>query len=124
MYRIIVRYLRRKPRLPRIQFLANRAAARALVVSRLEFFNQFYGFVYTRVSIRNQRTRWGSCSRSGTLSFNVRLVMIDPTLADFVIVHELCHIAEMNHSRNFWALVERTIPDYKKRRSELRRIHL
>lgn len=124
MYRIIVRYLRRKPRLPRLQFLANRTAARALVVSRLEFFNQFYGFVYQRVSIRNQRTRWGSCSRSGTLSFNVRLVMIDPTLADFVIVHELCHIAEMNHSRNFWALVERTIPDYKKRRSELRRIHL
>ncbi|MEK7539971.1 MAG: SprT family zinc-dependent metalloprotease [Patescibacteria group bacterium] len=96
--------------------------ARGLAKNRLEFFNQIYGFQYKRISIRNQGTRWGSCSRNKNLNFNYKVVLLPPTVADYIFVHELCHVVEMNHSRKFWAQVERTIPDWKARRRELRRI--
>ncbi len=74
-----------------------------------------------RVTIRDQRTRWGSCSSSGTLSFNWRLVMPPLEIMDYVIVHELAHMLEANHSKQFWAIVARYCPDYKKHRIWLRR---
>jgi predicted metal-dependent hydrolase len=97
------------------------AAARRLVMERLPVVNQAYGFRHGRVSIRSQRTRWGSCSRRGTLSFNYRLVYLPLPLADYVIAHELCHLRHMNHSKAFWALVETVVPDWKRRRGELLR---
>jgi predicted metal-dependent hydrolase len=101
-----------------------RKTALQLVQKQLEISNQAYGFNYRRVSIRNQSTRWGSCSTAKTLSFNVRLALIDPRLAEYVVVHELCHLQQMNHGPAFWALVKKTIPDYQARRRELKKLHL
>lgn len=94
------------------------------ILERLEFWNRVYGFSWKSVAIRNQKTRWGSCSRRGTLSFNYRLILLAPELLDYVVVHELCHLKEFNHSRAFWELVGRGIPDWRARRAELKKIRL
>jgi predicted metal-dependent hydrolase len=70
------------------------------------------GVAYKRISLRDQRSRWGSCSTTGTLSFNWRLVLAPHDVLDYVVVHEICHLVEMNHGRAFWALVERRRPAY------------
>ncbi|MFA5831226.1 MAG: SprT family zinc-dependent metalloprotease [Candidatus Paceibacterota bacterium] len=93
--------------------------ARVLVSRRLEYWNQFYNFSWGRISIRNQRTRWGSCSKKGNLNFNSKLALLPQELSDYVIVHELCHLKEFNHSKNFWELVALTISDWKERRKAL-----
>lgn len=102
------------------EYRANRMAARTLVEARLAFFKKHYDVSWKRVSIRNQKTRWGSCSRAGNLSFNYRLLYLPPHLSDYVIVHELCHLREFNHSPKFWALVARTFADSLALRRELR----
>jgi predicted metal-dependent hydrolase len=104
----------------RADYLAQREAARSFITQRLEYFNQFYNFQYQRISIRDQKTRWGSCSRRGNLSFNYRLLNLPPEIADYVIVHELCHLQELNHSPRFWRLVAKILPDYDDRRHKLR----
>jgi predicted metal-dependent hydrolase len=71
------------------------------------------GVSYTRISLRDQRSRWGSCSTTGTLSFNWRLVLAPHDVLDYVVVHEVCHLVEHNHSRRFWKLVERRRPGYR-----------
>ena len=101
-------------------FRANKERARGLVLERLNYFNQFYQFKFNRVFIRNQKSRWGSCSGKGNLSFNYKIVFLPPALADYLIVHELCHLAQMNHRPQFWQLVSQQIPDYKKLRKELK----
>ncbi|MFH1736554.1 MAG: SprT family zinc-dependent metalloprotease [Actinomycetota bacterium] len=73
------------------------------------------------VRIRNQRTRWGSCSRAGAVNLNWRLIMLPPEVLDYIVVHELCHLVEPNHSPRFWAVVAKVIPHYKQRRTLLRR---
>ncbi len=95
--------------------------AQRLISARLVELNVQYGFPYKLVSIRNQKTRWGSCSKSGTLSFNYRLLFVDSAIRDYVLVHELCHTQQMNHSVKFWQLVSLSIPNYKVLRQELRR---
>jgi predicted metal-dependent hydrolase len=72
-----------------------------------------HGFEYARVKIRGQRTRWGSCSSKGNLNFNWKLMMVPSAGVDYVIIHELCHLRELNHSSHFWALVQELCPNYK-----------
>lgn len=79
------------------------------------------GFQYRRVQIRRQRTRWGSCSASGTISLNVCLLFLDPAVVRYLLVHELCHTRHMNHSNRFWTLVETHEPDYRSLDRELLR---
>ena len=95
---------------------------RNLVYARLEFFNQIYNFKYNRIAIRNQKTRWGSCSSDKNLNFNYRLCLLPPFIADYIIVHEMCHLAELNHSLSFWQLVSQAIPNYKEIERELKKI--
>ena len=74
-----------------------------------------------RVSLKNAKTLWGSCSSSGGVTFNIRLALVPPPLAEYVMIHELCHMAEMNHSPKFWARVAQYCPDYAARRKELKK---
>ncbi|MFA6194442.1 MAG: SprT family zinc-dependent metalloprotease [Patescibacteria group bacterium] len=101
-------------------YLRHKQVAHVFVLRRLEHFNRFYNFKYQRISIRDQKTRWGSCSRGGNLNFSYRLLELSPAAADYIIVHELCHLKEFNHSARFWELVTKTIPDYEAQRRELR----
>lgn len=103
-------------------YVQHKAEAHALVVARLAHFNQYYNFTYHRVSIKNQKTRWGSCSRKGNLNFNYKIALLPPRLVDYIIVHELCHLGELNHSRKFWNLLSQTIPDYFAIRAELKKV--
>lgn len=102
------------------QYKRYKEDARAMVHARLQHFNTLYGHTYDRVAIRDTRSRWGSCSKKGNLNFSYKLALLPQDMADYVIVHELCHLAEFNHSPKFWALVARALPEYKKRKSELR----
>ena len=79
------------------------------------------GVSYGRVTIRMQRTRWGSCSSKGNLNFNVLLALAPPEVLDYVVVHELCHRKEMNHSPRFWAAVASVLPDYEVQRRWLKK---
>ena len=92
-----------------------------LVQNRVEYFNSVYQFKFNRISIRNQKTRWGSCSKRGTLSFNYKIVKLPVHLADYIIVHELCHLGEFNHSKKFWDLVARVLPNHRGLRKELKK---
>ena len=96
-----------------------KSSALRLAKDRLQYFNQFYGFTWKDVAVRNQRTRWGSCSSTGRLSFTYKISLLPPHLADYIIVHELCHLKEMNHSKRFWALVAKTQPEYRELKHEL-----
>ena len=101
------------------QYQKYKEQARKLTHEKLAYWNQFYGFTYGRVSIRNQRTRWGSCSARGNLSFHYKIALLPEALADYLIVHELCHLQAFDHSPRFWALVGKTLPDYQRHRRAL-----
>ena len=121
--RIVVRRPRKR-RPASARYRQHKEAARALVRERLAHFNQHYGHLIRKIAIRDQRTRWGSCSRAGNLNFNYRLALLPPHLADYVIVHELCHLRAFDHSPAFWDLVAIAIPDYAARKLELRQSRL
>lgn len=86
---------------------------------RVRHFGAFIGRSPKRITVRDQKTRWGSCSSRGNLNFNWRLITMPPEVLDYVVVHELCHMIEMNHSPAFWDLVRKYMPDYEKRRAFL-----
>lgn len=94
--------------------------ALAVLPERVQYFAEQIGVDYGRITIRNQRTRWGSCSGKGNLNFNCLLMLAPAEIQDYVIVHELCHRKEMNHSPAFWAEVAKIIPDYRQKRKWLR----
>lgn len=87
---------------------------------RVAAMNAHYGFSYKEVRVKNQKTRWGSCSRRGNLNFNYRIIDLPLHLADYIVVHELCHLREFNHGRAFWSLVAQVFPNYREMRKELR----
>lgn len=86
---------------------------RELVESRTAHFAPLVGAEYGRIAIRAQHTRWGSCSSKGNLNFNCLLCLVPTEVLDYVVVHELCHRKQMNHSAAFWTEVERILPDYR-----------
>lgn len=94
-------------------YVTHKEHARRVVANRLEYYNQHYQFVYNRVSIRNQRRCWGSCTSLKNLNFSYKLLFLPDHLRDYIIVHELCHLQELNHGKAFWALVAQQIPHYK-----------
>ena len=85
-------------------------------------FNTFYKLPLRKIFIKNLKSRWGSCSEKGNLNFNYKIIFLPPDVADYIVVHELCHIKEFNHSKNFWAEVAKTLPKYAALRKELRRL--
>jgi len=123
MEKSIIRMRNFKP-LPvsgRRAYLKHKEEARSFIEERVVYWNRFYAFSYGRIAIKNTRRTWGSCSRRGNLNFSYALLFLPRTLADYVIVHELCHLKEHNHKESFWSLVAQRLPEYKARRRELRR---
>ena len=94
--------------------------AREIFPERVAYFAKRMGVTYNRITIREQKTRWGSCSSAGNLNFNWKLVLMPSEILDYVVVHELAHRKEMNHSRRFWAVVAAELPDYQKRQEKLK----
>jgi len=101
-------------------YLTYKEQARTLVHERLNHYNEHYGFAYNRVAIRNQRRCWGSCTSLKNLNFSYKILFLPTELQDYIIVHELCHLEQLNHSENFWNLVEQTIPTWLELKSDLR----
>lgn len=97
-----------------------REKAREVLSQRTAYYAGMMGVTYGRIAIREQKTRWGSCSSTGNLNFNWKLILMPPGVLDYVVVHELAHRREMNHSDRFWDLVASYMPEYKKYRSWLR----
>ena len=94
--------------------------AKQIFPERTAYFARRMGVDYGRITIREQKTRWGSCSSKGNLNFNWKLVLLEPELLDYVVVHELAHRREMNHSAAVWKVVEAELPDYRERRARLK----
>lgn len=98
--------------------------ARIIIPERVKYFAKIIGVTYGQITIRHQKTRWGSCSSSGNLNFSCMLMATSPELIDYVVVHELCHRKQLNHSPLFWKEVEEILPDYRNLRSRLREYRL
>ena len=112
-----------RPQLPpftreQLEVLADRA--RAVFPERVRHFAPLVGVSFGRITIRSQHTRWGSCAARGNLNFNCLLMLAPPEVLDYVVVHELCHRKQLNHSAAFWAEVERVCPDYRLHRKWLK----
>ncbi|MFH1789515.1 MAG: M48 family metallopeptidase [bacterium] len=108
------------PRRNKRAYLKFKELARQFVRQRVDFYNRYYNYSYNRIFIKNQKTRWGSCSENRNLNFNYRIIFFPPRVADYIIVHELCHLKEMNHSKRYWAIVSIIFPDYKKIEHQLK----
>ena len=97
-----------------------REKARAVVTEKVQYYAPLIGVTYNQIAIRAQHTRWGSCSSKGNLNFNCLLALVPPEVLDYVVVHELCHRKELNHSERFWNEVTKILPDYKVRKKWLK----
>lgn len=112
------------PKLGRKDYLKYKIQALELAKDRVNFFNNIYKFNFNKINIRNQRTRWGSCSTKGNLNFNYKILFLSEKARDYIVVHEMCHLKQFNHSRKFWNLVETSLPDYVETKKELRKNYL
>ena len=106
----------------RREYLAYKKQAYQLAYEKVRFFAGRYGVTFGGITIRNQKTRWGSCTKKGNLSFSYRIAFLPPELQDYLVIHEVCHIKEFNHSPAFWELVEQEVPEYKTLRNKLKGI--
>jgi hypothetical protein len=98
----------------------NRKQAGELIRARVKYLAAALGLEYGKIFIKDQRTLWASCSGRKNLNFNWRLAAAPPEILDYVVIHELCHLREMNHSKRFWGLVREVCPDYKARKKWLK----
>ncbi len=103
----------------RAHYELHKETARTIVHERIAYWRTVLPVVPNRISIKAQSTRWGSCSTKGNLNFNYRLALIPIELVDYVVVHELCHLIEFNHSPRFWDRVAEHLPDYELRKATL-----
>ena len=92
-----------------------RSRAREYLTDRTDHYAERMGVEYEKLELRNQRTRWGSCSTGGTISLNWRLIMAPPDVVDYLVVHELAHLTEQHHGREFWQFVGEHVPNYKEK---------
>jgi predicted metal-dependent hydrolase len=125
-FRVVVRRrrvrIRIKSKKRKAEYLKYKDQAKIFVINKVAELNKNYGYKINRITIRNQKTRWGSCSKKGNMNFNYKIVLLPEKLAEYIIVHEICHLGEFNHSANFWNLVAQTVPDYKEKRKELHKV--
>ena len=98
--------------------------AKQILPARIQYYAKIMGVTYGKVTLREQETRWGSCSSKGNLNFNWKLALMPDEILDYVVVHELAHRMEMNHSDKFWKIVENVLPDYRERRKWLKECRL
>lgn len=110
-----------KIRNTKAEFHKHREQALEIAEKRTAKFNKIYKFEFNKINIKNQKTRWGSCSKKGNLNFNYKIALLPERLADYIIVHELCHLGQFNHSQKFWNLVAQGIPDYLEIKQELKK---
>lgn len=111
-----------RPSTMRIAYERHKSQARAVITAAVIRYATHYGFTYKRIAIRNTRHNWGSCSALGNLNFSYKLLFLPPCLRNYIVVHELCHLRQLNHSAHFWDEVATIMPDYKERIQTLRRI--
>lgn len=102
------------------QILAIKKEAKKYFFEKTKYFSDLMGLSYGRITITGAKTRFGSCSSKGNISYSYRLMLYPEALREYVVVHELAHILEMNHSKKFYAIVEKILPDYKLRRELLK----
>ena len=105
-------------------YAAHKEHARTLIHVRVEHYCEAHGFAVNTIRVKRMKTQWGSCSPKKNLNFNYKILFLPAHVQDYLIVHELCHLREMNHSARFWAQVEAILPDHKERRKALRKIYL
>lgn len=105
-------------------YLKYKNQALEMVTARVNFFNSIYKAGFNKINIRNQKTRWGSCSMRGNLNFNYKILFLSERARDYVVVHEICHLKQFNHSKKFWNLVEIGLPNYVETRKELKKNYL
>jgi predicted metal-dependent hydrolase len=97
-----------------------RKSAKEIFVSRAIHYSKVYGLDFENVTVKDQKSKWGSCSTKGNLNFNWKLIFGPKEVLDYVVIHEVCHLKEMNHSDRFWSLVAQQCPDYKAKRKFLK----
>jgi predicted metal-dependent hydrolase len=108
-----------KPNLTGDQIKTHKKQAKKVITSEVEKWSQIMHLTYAKTRISSAKTRWGSCSFTNTISINWRLILLPEECLEYVIIHELAHITEKNHSKNFWNIVETYCPDYKTTRKTL-----
>lgn len=111
-----------KKKRARTQYQKYKEDARQIIHQRLAYYAERYGFTFNRVAIRDTKRSWGSCSSKGNLNFSYKLLFLTPCLCDYVIVHELCHLRQLNHGPLFWQEVKKIIPEYVALMTALRNI--
>lgn len=108
----------------RKHYTQHKEKARKMITEEVYVVADFYSIPIKKLAIRNQRTRWGSCSHKGNLNFNYKIAFLPADLRTTVIVHEICHLIEFNHSKHFWDQVARYLPNYKELTKQLRKLDM
>ncbi|MBU6500644.1 MAG: M48 family metallopeptidase [Patescibacteria group bacterium] len=102
-------------------YLKYKDGALALVQDKVNHFTSQHGYRYNKIAIKNQKTCWGSCSRKANLNFNYKILFLPENIQNYIVAHELCHLKEFNHSKQFWKLVANVIPEYMEIRNQLKK---